>query len=184
MPDYIRAKTTSGTFFFTVITHQRRPILTTELARNCLRMAFQKTQEAQPFQQHALCILPNHLHCIWTLPENDDDFSSRWRRLKSTFSRTYRKGGGAEASLSDSRRRKGEAGIWQRRFWEHWIRDNDDYERHLDYTHYNPVKHGHVQKPIDWPWSSFHRHVRAGEYDAGWGVEEPRRIRNMEEAGE
>jgi putative transposase len=112
----------------------------------------------------AIVILPDHLHCIWTLSEGDDDFSTRWRQIKAAFSRQLPK----TERHSQSRLNKGERGIWQRRFWEHAIRGDADYQRHVDYIHYNPVKHGYVTRVVDWPYSSFHRFVRLGVYPSGW----------------
>jgi putative transposase len=109
-------------------------------------------------------ILPEHLHAIWVLPEGDDDFSTRWRQIKASFSRAMPK----SERCSTSRLKKGERGIWQRRFWGHAIRDDLDYQRHVDYIHYNPVKHGHVQRVADWPYSSFHRFKRMGVYEEDW----------------
>lgn len=113
-----------------------------------------------------MVVLPEHLHCIWRLPEGDDNYPMRWRLFKSHFSRHIAKG----ENISDSRLRKNERGIWQRRYWEHQIRDDRDFQRHLDYIHYNPVKHGHVNKANDWPYSSFHRWVRLGVYTKDWAA--------------
>ena len=165
---YRRERTKGGTYFFTVVTDRRRRFLcqpgNVELLRNALRYVTQR----RPFKIDASVLLPDHLHCIWTLPQGDDDFSTRWRLVKSYFSRhcktQYR------GHVSASREKKGEQAIWQRRFWEHAIRDEEDYARHVDYVHYNPVKHGLVKAPGDWEHSSFHRYVRAGVYDEMWGV--------------
>jgi putative transposase len=104
------------------------------------------------------------MHCIWALPPNDDDFSTRWRLIKKEFSRQLPK----HERLSKVRQQKGERGIWQRRFWEHWIRDEDDFKHHVDYVHINPVKHGLVTRVVDWPYSSFHRYVQQGIYPSNW----------------
>ena len=122
-------------------------------------------RQAHPFQIDGIVILPDHLHTLWTLPEGDDDYSLRWRQIKSAFSRRLDEG----ETVSASRSRKRERGVWQRRFWEHTIRDDEDFARHLDYIHYNPVKHGHVKRVADWPYSSFHRHVQQGIYSLEWG---------------
>jgi putative transposase len=111
-----------------------------------------------------MVILPDHLHTIWTLPDGDHDFSQRWRQIKSAFSREIAK----EERISQSRLRKQERGIWQRRFWEHVIRDEEDFNRHVDYIHINPVKHGYIQKVADWPYSSFHQYVRLGILPVDW----------------
>jgi len=169
MPDYRRAKFKGGIYFFTLITHHRRPFLTTELARATLRTAWKETQNHHPFQVIALCLLPDHLHCIWRLPENDDDFSTRWQSIKARFTKKYLAAGGTEGTRNDSRKRTGEAAVWQRRFWEHLIEEESDYARHFHYIHYNPVKHGYVSKPVFWQWSTIHRYIRKGIYTANWG---------------
>ena len=184
MPDYRRAKIQGGTYFFTVVTFGRRPFLTTDLARHCLRSAWRDVRKGHPFQSEAICLLPEHLHCIWSLPDGDADFSGRWNAIKGLFSKRYLSGGGIEAPRNSSRRRRGEAAVWQRRFWEHCIRDQDDLRRHLDYIHFNPVKHGHVSQPLDWPWSSFHRYLQMGWYDERWGGQEPDTIKGFGCVGE
>ena len=135
-----------------------------------LREAFRKVMEQHPFQIDAAVILPDHLHCLWTLPPGDADFSTRWRLIKSYFSRHC--GESCAGPVSASRQRKQEKAVWQRRFWEHQIRDEVDFARHLEYIHYNPVKHGLVESPLDWEYSSFHRYVRQGIYNSEWGAEE------------
>lgn len=167
MTNYRRYRVEGGTYFFTVNLAERNRTLLTEHV-DILREAFRMVMAAHPFKINAMVVLPDHLHVIWTLPEGDHDFSLRWRQIKSAFSREIEKG----ERISKSRRRKQERGIWQRRFWEHAIRDEEDFRRHLDYVHYNPVKHGHARRVVDWPYSSFHRHVRLGTYPASWaGVE-------------
>ncbi len=158
-----------GLFFFTIVTWQRIPILTTPQSREALRNAIQITQEKYPFEMDAICLLPEHIHCTWNLPEEDFDYSIRWRYIKALFSRFYREYQGKERTPTKSRTKRRETGIWQRRFWDHMIRDEDDYYAHLDYIHYNPVKHGLVQSVRDWPWSSFHRYVQLGLYEPDWG---------------
>jgi putative transposase len=116
----------------------------------------------------AIVLLSDHVHCIWTLPENDHDFSTRWSFIKSCFTRRYLAAGGHESAISDSRRCHEERGVWQRRFWEHLIRDQDDLNRHLNYIHYNPVKHAHCACPHAWPHSSFDRWVASGMYEVSW----------------
>ncbi len=164
MPNYIRAKFEGGYFFFTVVTNRRVKLFLTPLARDCLREAIDFTQSRRPFESVAFCLLPEHLHCVWKLPEDDADFSTRCASIKGRFSRSYLRLGGKQPTPSPSRRRKGEAGLWQRRFWEHQIRDERDLQRHVDYVHYNPLKHGLVERLEDWPWSSYHRYVRDGFY--------------------
>ena len=154
--------------FFTVVTDRRLPILASPVAVDLLRSAFRETMQRHPFTIDAIVVLPDHLHSIWTLPPGDTRFALRWSAIKAAFTRAYVGAGGAEAPRSGSRRKRGERGVWQRRFWDHVIRDDDDFGRHLDYVHYNPLKHGLVSCPHDWPYSSFHRHVRDGTYPSDW----------------
>lgn len=163
MPRYIRAYVPGGTFFFTVALLDRRRSLLVERI-DSLREAFRQVQKQCPFQIEAIVILPDHLHCIWTLPPDEADFSTRWRRIKGIFANSIEAG----EHLTERRQAKAERGIWQRRFWEHMIRDERDWAARIDYIHYNPVKHGHVTQAIDWPYSSFHRFVKVGIYTADW----------------
>lgn len=163
MTDYRRYRINGGTYFFTVNLADRNRALLTERI-DTLRESFRVVKEAHPFEIDAIVIMPEHLHTIWTLPDDDDDFSQRWRQVKSAFSREIAK----EEPISKSRLRKQERGIWQRRFWEHTIRDEEDFKRHVDYIHFNPVKHGYVQKVADWPHSSFHQYVRLGILPVDW----------------
>ncbi|HEX7339966.1 MAG TPA: transposase [Rhodanobacteraceae bacterium] len=169
MPHYRRAMLPGGTFFFTVVTYHRRHLFVTEQAVTHLRDAFGKIKAQRPFVIEAMVVLPDHLHCIWHLPEGDGDYSSRWREIKKLTSR-------AMAPASDERH---ERQVWQRRFWEHQIRDEEDWRRHVAYIHYNPVKHGYVKAPADWPWSSFSKFVARGWHDAAWGSAEPEAIRGL-----
>ncbi|ESS71644.1 transposase [Methyloglobulus morosus KoM1] len=163
MPDYRRYRVPGGTYFFTVNLLERKKDL---LVRHIddLREAVRMTKRERPFHIDAWVVLPDHMHTVWTLPPGDDDFSNRWKSIKIRFvqklPRTERR--------SKVRIAKGERGIWQRRFWEHVIRDENDYMRHVDYVHWNPMKHGLVQKVADWPYSSFHRYVRDGIYPEDW----------------
>lgn len=167
--NYRRAHIAGGTFFFTVVTHERRPILVDDPARVALRQAFREVRSRRPFSVDAIVLLPDHLHTVWTLPTGDDDFSTRWRQIKTLFTKRWLAAGGLEGSRSVSRQFKGERGVWQRRGYEHACRDESDLKRCVDYLHANPLKHGLVDCVRDWPWSSFHRYVRLGEYDADWG---------------
>ena len=169
MPTYRRNYAPGGTYFFTVVTHGREPFLTTPLARKCLHGAFAEEGVIRPFDIVAILLLPDHLHTIWTLPDGDDDYSTRWKRIKGGFTDAYLAAGGWEGERSASRRKRGERAVWQRRFWEHTVRDENDHERCMNYVHWNPVKHGLVTRVADYEWSSFHRWVRSGEYDAHWG---------------
>jgi putative transposase len=168
MRRYIRSHE-GRVYFFTAVTEGRRPILTTDPGRACLRAAIQAVRAKQPFDLMAIVLLPDHLHTLWQLPLGDTDYSGRWRWLKTHFTRQWLEKGGAEGPISRSRERKGEHAIWQRRFHEHTCRDDADLKRCLDYVHVNPLKHGLVARVIDWPWSSFHRYVGVGEYEPGWG---------------
>lgn len=163
MPQYLRNRIAGGTYFFTLALADRQAsTLVDEIER--LRRSYGDVAKLLPFTTIAICVLPDHLHAIWELPPGDDDFSARWLRIKKEFSR-----GLPAARRSESKVRKREKGIWQRRFWEHRIRDEDDLQRHVDYIHFNPVKHGLVARVIDWPYSSFHRYVRDGILIADWG---------------
>jgi putative transposase len=163
MPDYRRAKAKGNIFFFTVVLADRSSALLVEEIER-LRATYRLVQSRRPFETIAICILPDHLHAVWTLPEDDDDYSTRWALIKSGFSR------GIEArQRSPSKIVKREKGIWQRRYWEHAIRDEADLGRHVDYIHFNPVKHGHVSRVADWPHSSFHRYVERGLLEVDWG---------------
>ncbi|MGQ0636259.1 MAG: REP-associated tyrosine transposase [Planctomycetaceae bacterium] len=169
MSHYRRYFVAGGSYFFTVVTHSRRRFLCDDLARRLLRSAILTVQKQRPFEMPGIVLLPDHLHAIWTLPPGDADYPTRWKRIKEEFTRTYLAAGGTEVRRSASRRRRGGRGVWQRRYWEHTLRDVDDFERHLDYIHYNPVRHGLVICPHDWPCSSLRRWVARGVYDAGWG---------------
>ena len=166
MPHYRRALTGTS-YFFTVVTHRRRPILCDEPIRIALRQAIEQVRSRLPFTTDAMVLMPDHLHCIWTLPDGDNDFSSRWSQIKHHVS--YSCGQLYSAVLSKSRQRQRMAAIWQRRFWEHQIRNELDMERHVDYIHFNPVKHGFVAAASEWPYSTFERFVRAGIYAVDWG---------------
>ena len=163
MTNYRRYRIDGGTYFFTVNLAERQRSLLTERI-DTLREAFREVKNAHPFVIDAVVILPEHLHTIWTLPQGDNDFSLRWRQIKSAFSRAIEK----DERISNSRLRKQERGVWQRRFWEHAIRDEEDFNRHIDYIHINPVKHGYVQRAVDWQFSSFHRYVKLGILPADW----------------
>lgn len=175
MPRYVRAFIPGGTFFFTVALLERRKQLLTEHI-GLLRRSFVEVRRTRPFQLDAIAVMPDHLHCLWTLPPGDPDFSMRWHAIKTGFSRGIEPG----EHLSERRRKKNERGIWQRRFWEHAIRDEIDFERHADYIHFNPVKHGYVSRVADWPFSSFHRYVERGIYSVDWGAAEDVRALELE----
>jgi putative transposase len=163
MVAYRRNLVPGGTFFFTVVLEDRRSTLLIDRIAS-LRLAFRVARGEQPFKIDAIVILPDHLHTIMALPEGDSDFSGRWRRIKSAFSRRV-----VAEGVPAKRNRRGEYALWQRRFWEHTVRDETDFARHVDYIHYNPVKHGLVSRVTDWPHSSFHRYVRSGLLPQDWG---------------
>ena len=155
MPNYVRPKVTGTTVFFTVNLADRSSTVLVEQI-DALREAVRVTRQERPFGIEAWVVLPDHMHCVWTLPKGDGDYATRWRLIKSRFSRGLPKG-----RLRPSHVRRDERGIWQRRFWEHHIRDEADYAAHVEYCWFNPVKHGYVDNPEDWPYSSFHRDIAA-----------------------
>jgi putative transposase len=159
MSDYRRWRVEGGTYFFTLVAHSRAPIFADPTARTILGDKFRECQRKWPFEINAIVLLPEHLHAIWTLPSGDAEFTKGWLDL-----------GGAEQAISLARQERRDHGVWQPRFWEHTIADEHDFDRHFDYVHYNPVKHGLVRSPSEWRESSFHRWVRAGVYDPEWGA--------------
>ena len=169
MPNYRRSQTPGGSYFFTVITYRRRLLLTDPESRRILREVIIDVRREYPFQIEAWVLLPEHLHCVWTLPPDDRDYSKRWGLIKAGFSKWARTLFHREEWMNPSKEKHRESTIWQRRFWEHQIRDPNDFNRHVDYIHWNPVKHGHVTRVGDWPYSTFHRYVAAGTYPADWG---------------
>lgn len=169
MPKYKRIKIAGGTYFFTVISYNRKPLLTLDIVRKGLRGAINKTREFLPFEINAWVLLPDHLHTIWTLPSRDANFAARWAMIKQYTSKSCRHLFEYDENICNSKSLRKEMSLWQRRFWEHLIRDDDDYEKHFDYVHWNPVKHGRVTRVIDWPYSTFHRFVAQEIYPADWG---------------
>ncbi len=164
---YRRSKTGGGRYFFTVVTENRHKIFTNDETVDLLRQAFYQVMEKRPFVVDAAVILPDHLHCIWTLPENDNDFPVRWRLIKTWF--TKHCGPEHKRHPGTSRIKRKEQGIWQRRYWEHLIRDDMDYEHHVHYIHYNQVKHNYCREPAKWPYSSIHKFIRQGIVARDWG---------------
>lgn len=161
---YRRADVKGGTYFFTVnLAERKNSLLVTEFDK--LRDIMNTVKRQHPFILDAMVVLPDHLHVMWTLPAYDNDFAVRWMLIKSGFSRRIPEG----ERVSHSRKAKGERGIWQRRFWEHLIRDDNDFERHVDYIHYNPVKHGYAERAADWPHSSIHEYIARGVLSRDWG---------------
>jgi putative transposase len=172
MSQYSRCYQTCGNYFFTLVTYQRRPIfINPDNVRN-LKIAINKVKKNYPFSLNAIVVLPDHLHCLWRLPENDNDFSTRWRLIKRYFS----------IEMGTSVNHRNEKEVWQRRFWEHLIRDENDWSKHMDYIHYNPVKHGLVMSPADWPHSSFGYYVEKGLYEKNWGSNAPISFAGMTQA--
>jgi len=158
MSNYRRARVAGGCYFFTVVSHRRQPVLTDPTTRAALRKAIDATRLTHPFEIEAWVLLPEHLHCLWRLPVGDADYSLRWAQIKRM---TRHELGYAPTQA-----------LWQHRYWEHCIRDENDYARHFDYIHWNPVKHGLVKCASEWPYSTFHRSVKVGIYPADWGVAE------------
>jgi putative transposase len=163
MSRYRRARAAGGVYFFSV-TLARRDVSLLVDHIDVFRSAYRETTRALPFSTLAICVLPDHVHAVWQLPDGDADFSTRWSGIKRGFSRSLP----AAPQRSQSKLAKRDKGIWQRRFWEHQIRDEEDLRRHIDYLHYNPVKHGLVARVRDWPYSSFHREVERGTLSFDW----------------
>jgi putative transposase len=169
MPHYLRAWVPGGTFFITVVTFDRRKIFNHPQGRRILGKTVHQVIREFPFSLDAWVLMPDHLHTIWTLPKGDTNYGKLVGLIKSNFSKAAKTWFHDEAMMNPSRRSRHETTIWQRRFWEHVIRDEEDLAKHFDYIHYNPVKHGLVQRVRDWPYSSFHRLVKEGIYPLDWG---------------
>jgi len=169
MPEYRRVFLKGGTYFITIVTYHRVPLFKNPESRKYLHNAFVDVKSRFPFNIDAVCLLPDHIHVLMRLPEDDADYPMRIREIKRLFTKAYLKNIGPGAPRNESRQRKNEAAIWQRRYWEHFIRDENDLNTHIDYIHYNPVKHGLVNSVAEWKWSSFHRYIRSGFYDLDWG---------------
>ncbi len=167
---YRRLYVKGGTYFFTLVTYERRKIFSETNSVSLLHNALRYTNDRHPFKIVAFVIMPDHLHFIWTMPDDSSDFSIRWRLIKSHFTRNYQSN--ENVSVSPSRKMKGERDIWQRRFWEHLIRDEQDLTRHIEYIHFNPVKHGLANSPAEWENSSFSEYVSQGLYPVYWGANE------------
>ena len=167
MPNYIRSKT-GNMFFFTVVTWNRKKLFTDEHNRMVLSSVIKDVQVKYPFYNEAFVLLPDHIHCIWHIP--DSDFSRRWAVIKKDFTKQVAHIHGRD--IPEAKKIKREGAIWQPRFWEHQIRDEKDFETHCNYIHYNPVKHGLVKYPVEWAYSSFHRFVKEEKYSADWCASE------------
>jgi putative transposase len=168
MSNYRRVNAKGATYFFTVTTYRRREFLTLPESRQALRNAIAAAKQRCAFVTRAWVLLPDHMHCIWTLPENDADFSKRWGLIKAEFTKQSKARLHNADWMNQSKHKHRESTIWQRRFWEHRIRDEDDFDNHMDYIHFNPVKHGYVDRVCDWPYSTFHRYARSGVYRIAW----------------
>jgi putative transposase len=159
MPEYRRYYQNGATYFFTIVTFQRQPIFKEDSNVKLLMDCLDKIMRTHPFEINASVILPDHLHMIWTFPGHDCDFSTRWNLIKGNFSRGFKD---SEVISTKSRLKKRERAVWQRRFWEHLIRDQNDYNDLCDYIHYNPVKHGYTNSPLEWKYSTFKQFVEKG----------------------
>lgn len=172
MSNYRRANTAGATYFFTVVTYHRRAFLCDEDVRDALKQAIHKVREKHPFTIEAWVLLPDHIHTIWTLPPNDANFALRWQLIKRYVTQSC----GARLHnpqwMNASKTKHRESTLWQRRYWEHQIRDDLDYAKHMDYLNYNPVKHQLVKQVKDWPYSTFHRYVKQGVYGENWAIED------------
>jgi putative transposase len=162
MPNYRRIYEPGAYYFFTVVTHQRNPVFADKSNVEVFKKAISTVKQKHPFKTIALVVMPDHLHTIWRMPENDSDFSIRWQLIKTFCSRKIMV-----------------KPLWQNRFWEHVIEDETDLHKHLDYIYYNPVKHGYVTKAVDWPYSTFKREIELGRYSVEWGQIEPKSLSNL-----
>ena len=170
MSEYRRAIVSGGCYFFTLVTHARKRLLEDQENIDRLREGFRRTMIKYPFSIDAIVILPDHLHTVWRLPRNDADFSLRLRLIKHYLA----------SGVSATTNHRGEKRVWLRRFWEHLIRDEEDWRGHVDYIHYNPVKHGYVRYPGEWRWSSYLKACGQGWYPSGWGGQEPSNLVGMD----
>jgi len=167
LPNYRRAMLAGGTYFFTVVTYRRQGFLCDDDVRFALRDGIEQTRQSLPFEIDAWVLMPDHLHCIWTLLPDDADFGKRWGLIKRYVSKHC---GHLKRHnwMNASKYKRNESTLWQRRFWEHQIRDERDYKSYVDYIHFNPMKHGYVKRVADWPHSTFHRFVNDGVYPLDW----------------
>ncbi len=180
MSDYRRWFVPGGTYFFTIVTYHRYPFFQDALARRLLGNAIRKTRTELPCGLPAIVLLHDHLHCLVTLPRGDADYPKRLKTIKDRFTSTWLEAGGHEEKVTASQKRRGHRGIWQRRHHEHVIRDEEDLEKHFDYIHFNPVKHGYVSQVKEWQWSSFQRHTASGHYSLEWGSTPLTHLADME----
>jgi len=173
MSNYRRAAAKGASYFFTLVSYQRRNIFCDQSIRFALRQAIKRVQNKSPFSIDAWVLLPNHMHCIWTLPEGDNNFSQRWSSIKRRVSIECGQQYKQQQLLTESKVKRRESTLWQRRFWEHQIRNQQDFNNHLDYIHYNPVKHNYCYSPSQWQYSTIHRYIKEGYYPYNWGEQEP-----------
>ena len=171
MATFRRSTTEGATWFFTVATYQRQPILSHPDALEALRDAVREVRNEYPFETIAAVVLPEHLHVIWTLPEGDANYPLHWALIKRKTTQRVRHL--VTSPLTESMKARNESGFWQRRYWEHEIRDVHDLAQHVDYIHYNPVKHGLTARVSDWPHSTFHRYVSEGLLAVDWSDDNP-----------
>ncbi len=169
MSNYRRADVKGGTYFFTLVTFKRQKILCENDVRSALREGIQRVRLENPFHINAWVLLPDHLHCIWTLPSGDHDYSLRWAKIKRFVSKQCKTLFYRDDLMNEAKQQRHESTVWQRRFWEHLIRDAKDMRNHMDYIHYNPVKHNMVASPKEWQFSTFHGYVKNKVYDENWG---------------
>ncbi len=167
MPNYRRWRMDGGVFFFTIVMYRRRRLLTSPKSRQMLHEAFDEARSHHPFEIDGLVLIPDHIHMLMRLPDGEDDYSRRISAMKRNFTERFLSCE-SETAQSDGRSNQGYRGVWQERFYEHCIRDYKDFKQHLDYIHVNPVKHGLVERPADWAWSSFDRYVKQGVYEPDW----------------
>jgi putative transposase len=172
MSHYRRADTAGATYFFTVVSYRRQRILCDEPLRTALRDSIKEVKSRYPFTIDAWVLLPDHIHCLWTLPPGDANFSLRWSMIKRKVSLACAARYKNPEWITSSKKKHRESTLWQRRYWEHQIRDQQDLSRHIDYIHYNPVKHGWCSSPNEWPYSTLHRYVEAGKYPENWAAQD------------
>jgi putative transposase len=159
MANYRRLYRAGGSYFFTHVTYQRYPWLCSDLGRQALREAITTIRKKYPFTMDIFVLLPDHFHCIWTLPEEDSDYAKRWRLIKLIVTKSCGRQLALPSEKTPSGERRREGNLWQRCYWKHCIRDEQDFINHYEYIHHNPVKHGLVESPTDWPYSTIHRYT-------------------------
>ena len=171
MPRYIRSYTKGATYFFTLVAYDRRPIFCEKDFLKAFKESIKQVQQQYPFEIIAWVQLPDHLHCIWKMPLDDTNYSQCWSRIKRLTTQACPQYHLPIQKLKQSEIKRNEKGIWQRRFYEHQINSEEDFINHMDYIHYNPVKHGFATKAVDWQYSSFHRYIENGIYPVDWGTD-------------